>query len=460
LRSTRSLTRSIESDVDLARAAFDPFLEVSPFYLRSRRELLLEEGAQTGTQKDQGLFTQLSGTLPTSTGYSLSLNHDSSDQPNPALAQGQLQPFANTTLTATLRQPLLRGAGGTYAKAQVRIARLNARAAGDRLDRTAELTVADVENFYWNLGLAEAIETIARDSYDRAQQLLDRNQRMFDLKLITEVDLISARRGLQQRLTSVTEAVRRRQDAAERLWYYVYGERAEDEISKLPAFHTQPPPAQAPPLLDVTQLQNEASGARRDLAAAKLEMESAELARKVAKNALLPDLGLSASVIASSLGTDGFQLFETNRVGDLDTRDWRLGIAFTFPIRNNAAEAAHARAIATAETQAIAVASTQNAVRSEVRAAVRAVRTEAERLEQSKLGLDYARAQYDAAQKQLQLGLIDSFRLLQVEEDVQNAELVYQQVRYDLANSITTYRLATGTLRGQYQVADETRTVN
>ena len=49
---------------------------------------------------------------------------------------------------------------------------------------------------------------------------------MFDLELITEVDLISARRGLQQRLTALTDAVRRRQDAAERLWYYVYGEKA------------------------------------------------------------------------------------------------------------------------------------------------------------------------------------------------------------------------------------------
>jgi len=85
-----------------------------------------------------------------------------------------------------------------------------------------------------------------------------------------------------------------------------------------------------------------------------------------------------------------------------------------------------------------------------VRAAARAIEADRERLEQARLSFTYAKEQYDAGQKQLQLGLIDSFRLLQMEEEVANAELVLEQTRYELALALSSFDLAMGTTEEKY----------
>ena len=100
--------------------------------------------------------------------------------------------------------------------------------------------------------------------------------------------------------------------------------------------------------------------------------------------------------------------------------------------------------------QAAALASTEVAVRSQVRSTARAIEANGERLAQAQLSFTYAKQQYEAGQKQLQLGLIDSFRLLQMEEDVANAELVLEQTRYELALAFSSFELAMGTIEQKY----------
>jgi len=94
------------------------------------------------------------------------------------LAPGTLSPSVNSTLSFTLAQPLLRGRGRSLAQAPVNLASLAAESARARLGRTSEQTIAAVENDYWSLGLADAIERISRDSYQRARELMARNEKM------------------------------------------------------------------------------------------------------------------------------------------------------------------------------------------------------------------------------------------------------------------------------------------
>lgn len=455
LRGARATTSSIETGVQAAKSAFDPFVQASSTFSEGDRRLLAEPGLIfSGTENNTVLAGGLTGTLPWSTSYSVSLDANRRRQDNAALlAPGELSPLANTGLNFTLAQPLLRGFGPGIAQAPVRQATLSSQSARARLDRLTEQTIADVETAYWELGLAQAFERISQESYDRARDLLSRNETMLKLNLISEVDAITSRRGVQQRLTTLTETVRRRKDAAERLIFLVYGESARQHLDPELDFETEPPPEKAPALADVAGLERSALQARNDLRAARYDVSLSEVTTRVARNALLPDARVSASYSTQALGTADFQLFNIHRPGDLETSDWRLGMNVSYPLWNRSARAANARAKYELQASQAALASVEQFVRSDVRSAARAISTNLERLEQARLGFDYAKQQYEAGQKQLQLGLLDSFRLLQMEEEVSNADLVFEQTRYDLALAITAFEVAMGVNARKYGAA-------
>jgi outer membrane protein TolC len=318
------------------------------------------------------------------------------------------------------------------------------------LGRTVEETIASVESAYWSLGFAEANERLSRDSYARARDLLARNDKMRELNLISEVDAITSRRGVQQRLASLTEAVRVRQDAVERLVYLVYGESGAGHLTDEPVLHTEPPPLDYPHPPPMADLEEHALRERRDFEAARLGLSQSEILKRLAKNSLQPDARLIASYSAQTLGTDRFRLFSTSRPGDLEQNDWRVGLSFSYPLGNRASRATYARTRYDADVQAAALASTEVLVRSEVRSAARAIEANGQRLAQAQLGFTYAKQQYEAGQKQLQLGLIDSFRLLQMDEDLANAELVLEQTRFELALAFSSFELAMGTIEQKY----------
>jgi len=455
LRSARANTKSVETGVGAAKSAFDPFLQVSPSYARADQKILAQPGLTLGgIQTSKGLNGGINGTLPWSTSWAATFDGSRVVQSNSQLlAPPALTPTANTSLTFTLAQPLLKGFGPRIAQAPVDLASLGAQSAQARLVRQEQQTVADVESSYWTLGLAEAIERIARASSERARELLTRNQKMRQLSLISEVDLITSRRGLQQRLTTLTEAVRQRKDAAERLIFLVYGQEAEKYLDPELRFRTEPPPSASPALPPIAILEREALDSRSDLRAARIDLSQSEVSKRVSGNALLPDARLQAAYAASVFGSDDIRLFSTSRPGDLESNEWRVGLNFSYPLGNRAAKAADAKAKYDLEATQSALASVEQQVRSEVRSAARGIQANLERVEQARLSLEYAQQQYEAGQKQLQLGLIDSFRLLQMDEDVSTAALVYEQTRYDLAQSNSSFELAMGSIRSKYASA-------
>ncbi|HEY7819335.1 MAG TPA: TolC family protein, partial [Vicinamibacteria bacterium] len=296
------------------------------------------------------------------------------------------------------------------------------------------------------------IEKLSVDSYNRAVELLNRNQRMRELELISEVDLITSEQGEASRLTALTDARRQRQDAAQELIFLVYGARTAEELAARDLrITTQPREGEVPPLPPVEEIERNALETRHDVSAAELDLQAAEVVARVAGNSLLPELNVVGSLTAQTRNTDQIRLFTTSRIGDLEGRGWRAGLEFSYPLGNDFAEATHQRALLELQQRELFLATIENGVRSEVRDAVRGVLIGVERLAQAQLSLQYAQQQYEAAQQQLQLDLVDSFRVLQVEEEVTRAQLTLAQVRFELLQAITLYRLAVGTIDDGYQ---------
>ncbi|MBT7502734.1 MAG: hypothetical protein HN645_07420 [Gemmatimonadales bacterium] len=89
----------------------------------------------------------------------------------------------------------------------------------------------------------------------------------------------------------------------------------------------------------------------------------------------------------------------------------------------------------------------ENLVLQDVREATRAVRSGIERLAAGDEAARLAAAQLVAERQRLDLGLGDSFRLLETEENAVQAELESVRSRYDLARATTRLRLARGEIR-------------
>jgi outer membrane protein TolC len=207
----------------------------------------------------------------------------------------------------------------------------------------------------------------------------------------------------------------------------------------------------------VADLEKQALELRGDYLAARLDVSGSQLLTRFNRNALLPSLNVNGGYSLSTIGTDSVRLSGTSRVGDLSQHDWKVGMTFTYPLLNRAARAAYDRARFDTEALTENLTSVENLVRSQVRAAARGISTNLVTLRQAQASFDYAKKEYEGGQKQLQLGLIDSFRLLQINDDVSSAEQVLEQTRYGLAQAITNFGVAMGTSGQRYKVQSQRR---
>jgi len=450
--------RAVETGVQAAESAFDPSLEGSVDYTLTDQTLLHSTDPLerfSGMKTDALASGSIGGTLPLSTSYSASL---SSDHANQLLSQlintNEFPNNVNNTLTLSLTQPLLRGRGRSIATAPVESAKLAAAASRERLARTVEETIALVELAYWRLGLAEAVEVTAQDSYNRALAVLRNRQQMSDLQLIPAAEIITSQQAAAARLTALTDATRQRRDEADQLIFLVYGRSVDAQLRQRGfRIRTEQPPNNPPPMLSFDQVESFDVARRHDVRAAGIDVNQSEVERRVADNGVLPYLDLSGSYSAQVLNTDGVRIWTTNRDGDLTFGGWKVGALFVYPLFNNAARAEAVRAELAVEGAELALATAENSALTELRQAERGILANSERLAQSEESLQYALEQYQAGQQQMQFGLIDSFRLLQIEEDLVTAQVVSIQARYDLALAITSYELATGAIDDKYPVA-------
>ena len=338
-----------------------------------------------------------------------------------------------------LSQPILEGF--RTRDTDFRVARLLSEASVHRLGRANAAIVADVELAYWDLAEAEAIQAVLQRSHEIAEALLFRNQALAERQLVAEVDVITARSGVALRRSTLISARRARVDAAEATVFLVWGEGAGQELARdtLP-LKTLPVEVSIPEVPPYTEAEAMALGRRRDLAAARSELRGAEVAAESSRNARLPFFSLDGLVRRG--GTDsslGSSLGAINQGWS-----WSLGLNFAQPLGNRRDRGIDQIAQLTRELRRLDLMLIENIVRQDVREAVRAIVAGGERFEAGAEAAALASEQLEAERRRLDLGLGDSFRLLETEENAVQAELASVRARYDLARAVTRYRLAIG----------------
>ncbi len=390
----------------------------------------------TAFAASHGVTAGIEGALPW--GTLLSAEYARAGTLGSGAATGPGEP---SQLSFLVSQPILEGFN--QRTTGLRAAQVERAAAAAQIARTRQEIVAEIELQYWALAESQAIEAVYARSVELAQDILRRNVELASRDLIASVDVLTVRSGVAFRESLRTQARQARREQSDALLFAAYGATAAQvvETDTLPAIALIDTTSRTvtTSLLDALRL---ALQNRSDLRAIRGIRDAAQMRYAQARNGLLPNLALNGGWTSAS-GTTSVPA-----TGGGSASAWRLGVSLTAPMLNRGDRGQALLASAQVDIESIRVRSAEAQVVHDVRTAVRAVRMGDERLEHALLAASLAWEQLTAERRRLELGLGDSFRLLQTEENAVQAQLDAVRARYSLLRATVRYWSAIGSARG------------
>ena len=280
-------------------------------------------------------------------------------------------PQSKATLSLNVVQPLLKGAGVTYNRSTMRIARIDSEIAMSEFLRQSESHLLEITRTYWAL-------YAARVTYLQKAKLVDETARVADeLKAREQVDakqsqLFRAQSALASRRSDLIRSEAAVRNAQDRLKALINDPDllASANIELIPGdrliLSSAPVDAQ---VAAHSALQN-----RPEINQAFLQLRAATIRENMQRNELLPELNL---VLQGSLG--GLDSGDTGTAYERQygqgSPGWGAGFVFHIPLENNIARARLERRRLELRQQVDQVRTTIDTVLLEVKVSAREVST-------------------------------------------------------------------------------------
>ena len=329
--------------VEAERAIYDPTLvsgarrELSdkPRTFEEQTSGLTNVGKDSAIEQYGTVSAGLRGKLPS--GATFEFSHDLRRRASNLLANGDVREHRGT-LTLTLRQPLLKGAGRASTEADLRVAEKEHQIEAQRFIKQMLDVVTDAGSTYWQSFRAEQTLRMRERAVAVAQDLRAEVQRRVDGGMAPRVELIEADIAVAARQADV---VRARQLAVE------VQARARNLLALDPVTH----PAWVL-VTSVTEAASEPAAVAPDTAGgppaamlgripayqiASLRLEQEQIRLDHARRQERPDLSLEFGLNRSSL-TDNWRRALDQSLGSRHPGHY-MGVLLEMPIDNGAARA-------------------------------------------------------------------------------------------------------------------------
>jgi outer membrane protein TolC len=421
-----------QTEVAQAQSAFVPTLQTGIQRNSQLQPPVNLFGGEAGTQTDLwsgnvGVTQQLrwgGGSYLFSWDSSRTTSNSIISSFNPALA---------SSLQVAFSQPLLRDFKTDPLRAQLEVSRRNREIADTRFLEASVSTRSDAERAYWGLVSAIALVNVQQQGLDLALELERTNRARVDVDQSPPHDLVAAQAEVAQRRENLIVARTLARQAEDLLRTLIVDPNRDDYWSlRLQPADTAPAAGPSP---DVDAAVKRALADRTDLIRTRKEIQNAETNITLSKSETLPDLRLQANYLTDGAG--GSRLVRTGEfpgtiVGTEVTRfssvldqlvsanypTWTLGLQFSYPLGNSAAEAALARARIQRDQSAARLRSLELTAVRQIREAALRLDQNRQRIETTRLGRDLAEQRLDAEQKRFEVGLSTSFLVIQAQRDL------------------------------------------
>ena len=376
-------------------------------------------------------------------------------------------PFLQSSLTLQFTQPLLRGFG-VLANTRLIIEAKNTEKAGlSQLSQQVMATVTQVSSNYWELVYARENVKVEEASVHVSQTLYDDNKTRASIGTLSRLDVLTAQSQLAVDKQTLIQARSVQRQGETTLLNDITRNPADGAFLGIEIIPTTP--IAAPVASENIRLEDavkEAWEKRPELQQLALNLKNAGIDVKATRNELLPSVNLFAEYIATGLGgvqtstattptgtflagapvvdangnpVPGFfestalsnssQVIFPGGIGDTLSRmirgkypTFEVGINFSLPIRNRAAQADNAQALLNQRLQETQYRQQQNAIFVSVRNALIALQEDRASLAAATEARSLAVQTFEAEQEKYRLGASTSYDVVLRSRDVTTAQ--------------------------------------
>jgi len=360
-----------------------------------------------------------------------------------------LNPSYRTGVAVTLRKPLLRGHRLDGSRRSHRLTRLGLEEGRWSLRAAVLDTLAVTERAYWTLAEARRRRDVSRLSLEEARTLLGTSRARVEAGALAPIDVVEAEAAVTERRASLVQALRTLAEAETALLRRLAPELGAGQrpppLADRPGANLPP----APPLEEVLRRALERNPRYR---LARLDLETQEVELRFARDALLPQLDVVATLQANGVRGDLGPSFED--VAQVDFPRYFVGLAWEVPLGRRRPRAEHARQRTLVEAAVRRLKSQELTLRTEAETALRRYRVDL-------AGMDVAAARVEAAGRKLEAeearyeeGLITADDLLRFQRELAEARSAEVSARAQTARTALDLWVVTGTLAQERGVAE------
>lgn len=353
-------------------------------------------------------------------------------------------------LSLSLSQPLLSGFGREVTERGITVASDAVEAALAGWRSLALSVAADARDAYFSLIEARENLSTREASLSVARQIHAENEARVRAGVLASIELLDSEFGAAGRERDLLEAQKNVLEQADRL-------RVLLQV---------PTPGMLSPEMSFSEGRVEVSerdatetalSIRPDLRAARISRNTRDFQAKVGRNLVLPSLSVTGS--AGLTGLDGAY---GDAIGDLasgNTPFWSVGLAFSYPLGNDAARADLAEAVLRGRQAEAQVRDLEETIGLEVRTAIRDMETKFKEIEVAKKGVALGEARLASFLKRGKLGLVTTKNILEVEADTAAARDALVRARTDYQRAVTRFYRSTGELLEKHGIRIDDREI-
>jgi outer membrane protein TolC len=346
-----------------------------------------------------------------------------------------VNPQYNTSIFATVTQPLLRNFGMEITKTPMKIAEQNEITANDQL-RVKIMDIAlQVEQSYWDLVYYRDQLKVSQQSLARAKELYDNNKKQVEVGTMAPLEVVAAEAEVASRQEGIITAQRLIRNTEDLLKTLVLGR----EVAR--SWPVEVIPTDTAELKSLQFSEDDAikkaMSDNPDLKVLESDLVTRQLNTRLASNELKPQLDFKGQFGLSGLGG-------TNPT-------WSVGVVLGIPIGNSAAKADYVKADLTRKQSETVLENAKQNLIVNIRISMRNMANDIESYASAKAARVLQEKKLDAERKKLEVGLSTNYIVLQYQDDLaqaQSRELLY----------ITDYSKNRAQLKRYLAIADYLKT--
>ena len=420
-----------EQDITDRKSEFDPSVNIELSTLEQKRQA---SGAfsspDESRNRDHVWDFSLNQKVITGGDYEISFNNDRS-KTNSSFAG--LNPQYSSELLLSATQPLLKNFGIDNNKRNIYIANNDLDISDFEFESKVIDTITEVENVYWELVFSIEDLNVKKKSLTRAQDLEKRVRAQVEVGTVAPLEILQAQSEVASREELLLQAEDLIQDNEDNL-KNILNVSFDSPFGMKKVVPADKPDFKPEKELELNDAIKKALANRPDYLTRKTELANENILVKYNENQVYPSLDLFGSLGLNGISGDAVPITSgtvtgTSRFGggygeslnntiSRDYYQWEVGVRLNYPLGNRSAKSRLTASRLKAAQTLLDIKDLEKKIVVEVREAVRQIKTEAKRVEATRVARKLAEEKLNAEEKKFEVGLSTSFNVLEFQEDL------------------------------------------